>query len=257
VIKMIKKYSVISICLLCIFLSIGATEENDKKGIVTYTDGTVKKRNIEVDLWKDAPINTDVLSGDKVRTYEESRAEIDLAKLDIIRLAPKTIIDILKLYEETKEKKAQTKIKLNTGEVWASVHDVEMDTEFDISAPVGAAAITGTVLRLKVDEDSTAQLKVYKGEVKITTVPEKTGLEPQKIKPLKKPHQVEGPTEVAPPREVSLEEWVYIVKSMQQITFNKKGKILSIGNFSAKDKEEKSTWVKWNFKRDSLRTRGL
>lgn len=254
---MIKKYVVVCICFIGILLSIGAVEQEDKKGIVTYTDGTVKKRNIEADLWKNAPINTDVLSGDKVRTYEESRAEIDLAKLDIIRLAPKTIIDILKLYEETKEKKAQTKIKLNSGEVWASVHDVEMDTEFDISAPVGAAAITGTVLRLKVDEDSTAQLKVYKGEVKITTVPDKTGLEPQKIKPLKKPHQVEGPKEIAPPREVTLKEWVYIVKSMQQITFNKKGKILSIGDFNSEDKEEKSSWVKWNFKRDSIRTQRL
>ncbi|MFO7889407.1 MAG: FecR family protein [bacterium] len=254
---MIRKYIAASVCLLCIILSTGAMEKDDKKGIVTYTDGTVKKRNIEVDVWKDAPINTDVLSGDKVRTYEKSRAEIDLASLDVIRLAPKTIIDVLRLYEETKEKKAQTKIKLNTGEVWASVHDVEMDTEFDISAPVGAAAITGTVLRLKVDEDSTAQLKVYKGEVKITTVPEKTDIKAKKIQPLKKPHQVEGPTEVAPPKEVSLEEWVYIVKSMQQITFDKKGKILSIGNFSSEDKGEKSSWVKWNFKRDSLRTQRL
>ena len=250
---MIKKCVSLGICLLFI-VHLGALENNEKKGIVTYTDGTVKKRNEEAELWKDAPINTDVLSGDKVRTYERSRAEIDLARLDIIRLAPKTIIDVLKLYEETKEQKVQTKIKINSGEVWASVHDVEMDTEFDISAPVGAAAITGTVLRLKVEDDSTAQLKVYKGEVKISTVPEKSDIEPQKIPTLKKPHQIEGPTEVAPPHEVTLEEWVYIVKSMQQIRFDKKGKILSIGNFSSKDEEEKSSWVKWNFKRDSLRT---
>ena len=253
---MIKKYVSLSICLLFI-LNLTALDNNEKKGIVTYTDGTVKKRSEEVELWKDAPINTDVLSGDKVRTYERSRAEIDLAALDIIRLAPKTIIDVLKLYEETKEKKVQTKIKLNSGEVWASVHDVEMDTEFDISAPVGAAAITGTVLRLKVEEDSTAQLKVYKGEVKISTVPEKTDVEPKTIPTLKKPHQVEGPTEVAPPHEVTLEEWVYIVKSMQQITFNKKGKIVSMGTFSSTDKDEKSSWVKWNFKRDSLRTQRM
>ncbi len=249
---MIKKCILISLLLLFI-LNLGAQFNNEKKGIVTYTDGTVKKRNEEADLWRDAPINTDVLSGDKVRTYIKSRAEIDLANLDIIRLAPKTIIDILRLYEETKDKKAQTKIKLNTGEIWASVHDVEMDTEFDISAPVGAAAITGTVLRMKVDQDSTAQLKVYKGEVKITTVPEKTGIKPKPIQALKKPHQVEGPTEMAPPHEVTLEEWVYIVKSMQQITFNKQGKILSIGNFKLSDKEEKTSWVIWNTKRDSLR----
>lgn len=253
---MLKQCILLSICLLFI-VHLDALENNDKKGIVTYTDGTVKKRNEEIEFWKDAPINTDVLSGDKVRTYERSRAEIDLARLDIIRLAPKTIIDVLKLYEETKEKNVQTRIKINSGEVWASVHDVEMDTEFDISAPVGAAAITGTVLRFKVGEDSTAQLKVYKGEVKISTVPEKTDIEPKKVPTLKKPHQIKGPTQVAPPHEVTLEEWVYIVKSMQQITFDKKGKIISIGGFSTEDKEEKSSWVKWNFKRDSLRTQKL
>lgn len=253
---MAKKYFFISIFLfLAVYL--GAQDINDKKGILTYTDGTVKKRSEEIDLWQDAPINTDVLSGDKVRTYVKSRAEIDLAKLDIIRLAPKTIIDILKLYEETKEQKVQTKITLNSGEIWASVHEVEMDTEFDISAPVGAAAITGTVLRMKVDQDSTAQLKVYKGEVKISSVPEKTGMEPKTIQPLQKPHQIKGPTEVAPPHEVSLEEWVYIVKSMQQITFDKRGKVLSMGSFSTDDKEEQSSWVQWNFKRDSLRTQKL
>ena len=241
-------------CLFLLFIGyLGAQDNNEKKGIVTYTDGTVKKRSEEIELWQDAPINTDVLSGDKVRTYAESRAEIDLAQLDIIRLAPKTIIDILKLYEETKEKKVQTTIKLNTGEIWASVHEVEMDTEFDISAPVGAAAITGTVLSLKVEEDSTAQLKVYKGEVTITTVPEKTGMEPKSIQPLRKPHQIQGPTEVAPPHEVGLEEWMYIVNAMQQITFDKRGKVLSMGSFSTDDKEEQSSWVQWNFKRDSLR----
>jgi len=40
---------------------------------------------------------------------------------------------------------------------------------------------------------------------------------------------------------------------MQQITFNKQGKILSIGNFKLSDKEEKTSWVIWNTKRDSLR----
>lgn len=236
--------------LICII----AAGSKEKKGIVTYTDGTVKKKTIEVTNWIDAPINTDIISGDKVRTYNKSRAEIDLSDLDIIRLAPKTVIDILKLYEETMDKSIKTEIKLNQGEIWASIHEVEMDTEFDISAPVAAAAITGTVLRMKVNEDTTTQLKVYKGEVKITTAPEKKNIKP---KPLIEPHEIPGPKEIPGPHEVSVKEWAYIVKSMQQITFDKKGNILSKGNFNKNSPDENSNWVIWNSKRDSLRTEYL
>ncbi len=226
---------------------IGFASDQDKKGLVTYADGQVKRMPVEAENWKDAPVNTDVLAGDKVRTYRKSRAEIDLAQLDIVRLAPRTIIDIIKLYEETKDKKVSTKIKLEQGELWASVHEVETDTEFDISAPIAAAAITGTTLRMLVLDDSTTQLKVYKGEVNITNAPDKR----EKLKPRSiVPYQIKGPTQVPGPREVSMEEWAYIVKSMQQITINQQGKVVSTGAFSSKDKDEKSSWVKWNQKRD-------
>jgi hypothetical protein len=226
--------------------------DEDKKGLVTYADGQVKRRPVETESWTNAPVNTDILAGDKVRTYRQSRAEIDLAQLDIVRLAPRTVIDIIRLYEETKDKKVSTKIKLEEGELWASVHEIEMDTEFDVSAPIAAAAITGTTLRMVVLDDSTTQLKVYKGEVSITNAPEKKDLKPISIVP----HQIKGPTQVPGPHEVSLQEWVYIVKSMQQITIDRQGKVMSTGGFSNEDKDEKSSWVKWNLKRD-LQRRGI
>ncbi|MCK4495497.1 MAG: hypothetical protein KAU91_04060, partial [Candidatus Aminicenantes bacterium] len=71
--------------------------DSKKKGIVTYADGQVKRRPVEKEGWETAPVNTDILSGDKVRTYRRSRAELNLAQLDIIRLAPRTIIDIVRL----------------------------------------------------------------------------------------------------------------------------------------------------------------
>ena len=225
----------------------------DKKGVVTYADGQVRRKTSDTENWEYAPVNTDVYSGDQVRTYRQSRAELDLAKLDIVRLAPRTVIDIIKLYLETKEKKVQTLIKVVKGEVWASVHEVEMDTQFDISAPLTAAAITGTVLRMNVAEDSTTQLKVYEGEVKITNAPQKVNLIPKQIEP----YEVPGPHEIPGPREVSAEEWMYIVKSMQQITVNSRGQVVSTGSFQRDDDDEKSDWVKWNQKRDIQRQERL
>jgi hypothetical protein len=226
---------------------------DEKKGIVAFVDGDVKKQPPASELWESAPVKSAVNSGEKVRTYQQSRAELELVQLDVIRLAPKTIVFLDKLYEETKEKKLKTDIKVEKGEIWASVHEVNAETDFDIAAPITAAAITGTVLRMKVEDDSTTQLKVYKGEVKITNAPERADILPKLVKPT----QVQGPHQIQGPRQVSLEEWVYIVKSMQQITINPKGEVVSAGNFQSKDADEKTPWVEWNKKREEIRLKRI
>jgi len=247
--RMINK--VVLFLFIIVFSSVLLTgESNDeKKGVVTYVDGQVKRKAVDTEDWQNAPVNTEVISGDKVRTYQQSRAELDIAKLDIIRLAPRTIIDILKLYEETKEKKIKTSLHLEEGELWAAVHEIEMNTDFDISAPIAAAAITGTVLRMNVNSDTTTQLKVYKGEVRITNAPENKTLQPQSLVP----HEIPGPHQIQGPHEVSMDEWVYIVKAMQQITIGSNGSVVSKGTFSTEDKDEKSSWVEWNKERDKLK----
>jgi len=92
--------------LLILLVAAGSKfeDKDKKKGLVTYTDGRVKKRPINKQDWITAAKDTTVLRGDRVRTYQRSRAELELLDLDVIRMAPETIIDIVKLYEETKEK---------------------------------------------------------------------------------------------------------------------------------------------------------
>lgn len=243
----------IVLCFILFGLSITGTALAEKKGLVTQADGQVKKQSTLDESWQNAPVNSDVLSGDRVRTYRQSRAELNLADLDMIRIAPKTTIHILKLYEESKEKKMQTAIDLEQGELWASVHQIEANTEFDISAPIAAAAITGTVLRLSVDDDEKTQLKVYEGEVKIRN-------KPQTMKPQSNslaPREVPGPTEIPGPTEVTVEQWFHIIQAMQQITIDKNGTVLSKSKFSDQDADETSDWVKWNKELDNRRLKAL
>ena len=223
-------------------------KKKDKKGLLTYSDGRVRKKEIEATDWKPAMVNSSVLSGDRIRTYKRSRAELELLELDVIRMAPETIIDIVKLYEETKTQQTETQISIEKGDIWAKIKKKDKDTKFDISAPVAMAAITGTVLRMSVDQDSSTELKVYNGEVRITNAPEKTNLQPLNIGL----YEIEGPREISGPREVSMQEWVYIVKNMQRIILDKQGKITQVGNFNLNDKEEQSDWVKWNLQRDNF-----
>ncbi len=234
--------------LFSIAKALDDSTKKDKKGMLKYKDGQVRKKEITSEDWQPAEVNSTVLSGDRVRTYQRSRAELELMELDLIRMAPETIIDVVKLYEETKNKETETKIALQKGDLWAKIKEKDKTTKFDISAPVAVAAITGTILRMGVTADSSTQLKVYHGEVKITNAPEKTDLTPKLIKP----YEVPGPYQVPGPHEVSMEEWVYIVRDMQKIILDKQGRVMQVSGFNASDKNEQSAWVKWNRQRDKL-----
>jgi len=243
-----KTLAALVLCSGVILLTrIDLSGSENQQGIVTYVDGMAKKQKLEEANWNNVIKNTTVISGERVRTFSESRAELEMPQLDIIRMSPKTTIDILKLYEESKEQVREAKIVLQSGDLWANVNKKSADFKLSINTPVAAAAITGTTLRLNVAADSSAEVKVYHGEVVLSNVPEKTS---EGVKGVVKPVPVEGPRQVEGPRPVSLEEWSLIVKSMQKVKINSKGQVVQSSSFSQQDEDEKTDWVLWNQERD-------
>jgi hypothetical protein len=222
-----------------------------KKGLFTVVEGSVKKKQVQDPEWIRAQVQTNVLGGDRVRTLLQSRAEMKLSQLDVIRLAPQTTIDIVKLYEETKEKKIATQIKVKDGDIWGKVKSVDANSSFEVSSDFAGAAITGTIFRVHQDSaNQETQLKVYTGEVKISNVPEKMEtMAPQSIKPTR----VQGPVQVPGPTPITMEEWVYLVRAYQQITIGAKGQVKSVSTFKKTDRDENDEWVKWNLQRDRLK----
>ena len=223
----------------------------EQRGLVTFTEGSVRKKQPAEEKWMTAAKDTTVISGDRVRTLDQSRAEIQLRELDVLRMAPRTTINIEKLYEETKERRDRTDIQVEQGDIWALVGSEDSGTDFNVGTPVAGAAITGTIFRMSVGRDSSTELKVYRGEVRLTNAPRRTDLKPQPITPVQ-PRKVSGPGKVSGPREISLEEWVYVVKGMQRIKVDPEGQVESAGDFSFEDPEEQSEWILWNRERDEM-----
>ncbi len=249
-IKMNNKAYLAVLVFIFLFIGLGLSiDKNEQKGLVTYVDGSAKKQKLAEMQWTNVELNSEVTGGERVRTFVKSRAELELAELDKIRMAPKTTIDILKLYEETKEQKMETQVLLQEGDLWANVAKKSDNMSFSIGTPIAAAAITGTTLRMNVGEDSTSELKVYKGEVIITNAPESKDVVPKSIVP----YEIEGPHEIPGPHEVTLEEWALIVKSMQKVKINKNGQVSYSGNFASTDSDENSDWVRWNLELDKLK----
>ncbi len=238
------------LAVLAVVLSAGWTPEAgevSRKGVVTFVEGSAKKQRVTEAEWHRVLVDSVVISGERVRTFAESRAELEIARLDRVRMAPRTTIDILKLYEESVDQKRESAILLQSGELWAHVDKKSSGQRFSISTPVAAAAITGTTLRLRVDADSSAELRVYSGEVVLSRI---TATDSLRKGLSSAPRQVQGPTEVAPPLEVSLEEWRLIVRSMQKVRVDGRGEVVQSSSFSHEDPEEQSDWVNWNRERD-------
>jgi len=154
-----------------------------KQGTVTYVDGQLKRKAAQAPLWTSAPELSPVVAGDRVRTLRRSRAELELVESGVIRLAPTTTIDILKLEQESKLKATEAAVRLEDGDIWANVDPVRADASFDIYTPIAAAAITGTVLRMTATADTARGANVlncwvYQGDIAVTPLkPDGVGME--------------------------------------------------------------------------------
>jgi hypothetical protein len=224
----------------------------EEKGVVNFVSGRVKKKNIANPDWLKVSKNSEVLSGEKVRTYRKSLAEIEFLGLDIIRIAPETIIDVVKLYQESKNNVVETNIKIEKGDLWINLEKRKKNLTFHLETPVAGAVITGTKFRVSVAQDSSSEIRVYQGSLVVSNYLENvdsTKIQPKEIQR----YEIEPPREIPGPEEVTKEKWALIVKEMQRVRIGRKGNISYSGEFKSDESEERSEWVRWNQTRDQNR----
>ncbi|MCK4593655.1 FecR domain-containing protein [bacterium] len=236
-------------------------QDSESEAIFTYVDGEVVKKQVELEEWEQALLNSKVTKGYKVRTYVESRAELTLNEASVIRLAPRTTIDVVKLFEESREGYNDTLFQVEEGDIWAAVEGLGDDESFVITSDIMGTACRGTTYRVNVAGDGTTMLRVYSGAVELWDPmmailgpgfweTESVGGEGEGR------HEVVGPHEVAGPYEVTEEEWrLQLITGMQQIIVGPDGKIVEKGAFTADDPLELTDWVLWNQERDEAQDR--
>ncbi|MEJ2636665.1 MAG: FecR family protein [Calditrichia bacterium] len=201
-----------------------------------------------------ASYNMDVFSGDKIETKKESRCEITMNNGNVVRIDENSIYTLENVKVTPETVKAES--FLGSGKLWSTIRKIfSKDDYFKVKSPSAVIAVRGTIYRVDVQPDSTTQLRVYDGEVEVTPYNpsmgalEKTtpGEQPKAIGP---PRDVPGPTTVSGPRDVTMEEWLEIVKAQQQIVVSPDGSFQK-SDFNLED-DAKSDWVQWNKQRDEL-----
>ena len=192
-----------------------------------------------------------LFAGDKVKTGPGARCEIKYKDASIVRIDAQSIYTINNAALTQKNKKVES--SLSFGRLWANIKKLASSTDhWLLRGPSAVVAVRGTVYRMDVDKDSTSSVYVYNGSVNVAP----PGWTPQGVKSgtsgnkLKKPHYVPGPTKVQGPHQVSLKEWVEIVKAQQRIVVKSDGSYQK-ADFDPKA-DAKSSWVQWNLERDKL-----
>ena len=148
---------------IIVLLTASAGAQEIGRGVITALEGEAEKRQAPEADWLEAALEMDIYSKEMVRTLPESFAEISLSRGSVIRLAPKTTVNMNKLYEEA-EDKIVTNIEVAEGEIWGNVNKTGEDELFSVDSTAVSSSIIGTVFRIDTGEDGTL-IKVYRGNV--------------------------------------------------------------------------------------------
>jgi hypothetical protein len=211
---------------------------------ITFMMGAITLRNGQES--EVVSIGRELQAGDRLRAGEESLCEISFKDGPIVRL---DALSELLIAASGPSGEETVSGHLTAGKLWSNCSKFFGDPErFKTTTPTMVCGIRGTVWRLNVAADSSSTCRVYEGQVEVQPTWSPLGLETDRDRP-GPPREVRGPQEVAPPREVSLEEWLVIVRRHQEVTV---GRDRSIPEAHAFDTEADAAldWVRWNVARD-------
>lgn len=214
---------------------------------VTLLEGTASVTSDGESQRHPLQVGDTLKGGDRVNTGSKSRLEIVLMNKTILRFADSTRFKISQIGCNEKSKTEYVRVRLLLGRTWANVNKtVGAKTDFALSCENAVAGVRGTVYRMNVNDDKSVLVRVYGGMVHVTG----GGAIIEPPKEIEAPHRITGPRVVPGPEKVTLEEWTYLLKSMQQVSIKGDGTAERPRDFTLE--EDKNEWVDWNKSRDDL-----
>ena len=195
---------------------------------------------------------------DVIKTLAKSRCEITLVGGGKVRIGENAELEITEANVKPMEKNFGATLK--KGNIWVAAKAAFGEKKsVAVRTPTAVAAIRGTKYRAKAGDDESSVL-VYEGKVDVNAAKNVTEARKQQMRQGFQPPgaapkfkigpvtEIQAPTQVAGPYEVSLEDWVSLVEGMQ-INVRKDGKY-SMFKFD-QDVDAGLDFVKWNKEQDA------
>ena len=224
---MIKKLLLTIICIT----SFAFTQK--EFGKVTLPLGRVQVQKGGTGDFKRAMPRMSIHEKDIVKTLAKSRCEITLVGGGKLRIGQNSELEITEANVKPMEKNFGATLK--KGDVWVAAKAAFGEKKnVAVRTPTAVAAIRGTKYRAKAGEDESSVL-VYDGKVDVNAAKNVIDARNQQMRQggpqggaapkftLGPVTEIQAPTQVAGPYEVSLEDWISLVEGMQ-INVRKDGK---------------------------------
>lgn len=199
---------------------------------VTYLEGVARVRKPGSEGWLKIEESAIISAGDSLKTLADSRAEIILTDINIMRIGSSTVIGI----------GGSLEVAIESGEIWTAIEQAGQVTSMTIRSPVTIAEIGEAVARFSVGRDGSTEIKVYEGRIDLKILPVTVQPEPLTSDSTYyyDAHAVEADIGE---KEVSLE-------ASSKIVITSNGEIVFQGTFGVDDIDEDVEWVRWNRDRD-------
>jgi len=218
------------------------------QALVSVLTGSAQIRSMGKPAWRALTVNEYLKGGDEVATGARSRMELVLPDRSKVRFADNSRFKVLQL--DTGADSRNVRINVAVGRTWANVaRSVGVRSRFDLTCQNAVAGVRGTIYRMNVNDDSSALVRVYDGEVAVSGAPPSEKEPGPKPPAMGAPTKVAGPKKIEGPKKISMEEWVYLIRSMQQISISRTGVPDKPRSFT--EREDRDEWVDWNRARDS------
>lgn len=227
--------------------AIRATKVNIGGGeaIISYLDGAARIMPAGRDVAVTLKINDKLAAGAEVNTGVKTKLELILPDKSRLRFADNSRFKLVQMEAGEAEPREIT-VHLAIGKAWANVSKaVGGNSNFALTCENAIAGVRGTVYRLDVSENKSALVRVYEGAVAVAGGGKM--LEAPKV--VGPPQKIAGPQPIAGPKPVSMAEWNFIIKAMQQIVIRGDGTPEQPKTFT--EQEDRDAWVEWNRARDS------
>lgn len=211
-----------------LILALGAIAQEGPKVSYVVGSGSVSRGSQKIPLG----VNLQCRLGDTLTTAKASRVELRYADNTLVRLEENSRLVLALRGKSTPEP------ALQAGRLWANVKKIgQGGTGFGVRTPTAVAAVRGTVFGVG-STDSSSKVRLYEGGVDVGSIRADSAL------------RAKG--EVSGPREVSLADWVRLLRG-EEVTFRRNG-TWSRSKFDPKA-DLADPWVRWNAQRDSAEGR--